>query len=124
MIRLTKLEKPEILVENEEPWTTEYLEYVAGGRTPPEPSRYRHGQIKAAIQLETSEKCAYCESKVLHTYFGDVEHILPKSRLPELVVKWENLTFVCAQCNNRKRDYYDPEHPLIDPYVDNPEEHL
>jgi uncharacterized protein (TIGR02646 family) len=124
MIRLAKHEKPAILAANEEAWTTEYLAHWAGGRTPPEPARYRHPNIKTAIQRETFEKCAYCESKVPHTYFGDVEHILPKSRVPELVVQWDNLTFVCAQCNNKKRDYYDPGDPLVDPYTDDPEEHL
>jgi hypothetical protein len=124
MIRLSKMAKPAVLVDNEAAWTTEYADYLAGTRATPEPSRYRDPAIKATVRLETSDKCAYCESKVTHTYFGDVEHILPKSRKPELVVNWENLTFVCAQCNNKKRDYYDPADPLINPYVDDPDRHL
>lgn len=124
MIRLNKHEKPAVLAANEVAWTAEYQAYVAGGRRPPEPARYRHADIKEAIQRETCDKCAYCESKVPHTYFGDVEHISPKSRVPELVVTWGNLTFVCAQCNNKKRDYYDPDDPLIHPYDDEPAEHL
>ena len=124
MIRLTKQAKPMVLAANEEAWTTEYANYLSEGRTPPEPARYRHPNIKQALQGETFDKCAYCESKVTHTYFGDVEHILPKSRAPELVVRWENLTFVCAQCNNKKRDYYAPADPLIDPYIDDPEDHI
>jgi hypothetical protein len=36
-------------------------------------------------------------------------------------VEWTNLGFVCALCNNTKRDYYEPNEPLVDPYQDEPD---
>jgi hypothetical protein len=53
-----------------------------------------------------------------------VEHILPKSRFPHLVVNWENLTIACQICNTEKGDYYNNEVPLLNPYVDDPADHL
>jgi hypothetical protein len=68
----------------------------------------------------------YCESQVSHVYFGDVEHIRPKAqeKYPELEFDWINLGYCCARCNNEKRDRFDPECPLIDPYSEPPEAHL
>lgn len=85
---------------------------------------YRHHAVKTTIREETCDKCAYCESKVTHTYPGDVEHIVPKSVRPELMLNIYNLTFSCSVCNNKKLDYYDEENPIIDPYTTDPEKHL
>lgn len=85
---------------------------------------YRHHTVKAAIRQETCDKCAYCESKVTHTYPGDVEHIIPKSVRPDLMLDFYNLTFSCSACNNNKRDYYSEDAPIIDPYKDDPESHM
>ena len=124
MIRLNKLPKPAVLVANETTWSADYLIYKATGSPKSAARRYRDGEIKAEVQRETSDKCAYCESKVSHTYPGDVEHILPKSARPDLFVQWENLTYVCFQCNNEKRDYYEPAQPLLNPYQDDPQSHV
>lgn len=126
MRRLTKGTKPQILVDNEVAWTEEYIRRVGGDATVPKAAltRYRDPEIKAAIIEETSGKCAYCESKVEHVYPGDCEHILPKSSRPDLVVEWDNLTYVCAECNRRKLDYYSMAEPLIHPYLDEPTAHL
>jgi hypothetical protein len=126
MIGLRKVEPPAVLVEKGSEWTEEYLAGVESGVWPSEAAktRYRHPEIKTKIRQETADKCAYCEAKVTHVYPGDCEHILPKSRRPELVVDWENLTFVCSECNRRKSDYYEPELPLVNPYSDVPETHL
>lgn len=85
---------------------------------------YRDRTVKAAIRQETCDKCAYCESKVTHTYPGDVEHIIPKSVKSDLMLDFYNLTFSCSTCNNNKLDYYSEEAPIIDPYKDDPENHL
>ena len=127
MIKLVKTEEPDILILNATQWTKEYLESLKNHR--PESSkiksRYNHPTIKEALCKETHDKCAYCESKISHISFGDIEHILPKSKRPELYVNWENLTIACEQCNRTgKRDYYDTEFPLINPYIDEPQEHF
>ncbi|WP_159605004.1 HNH endonuclease [Hydrogenophaga sp. PBL-H3] len=80
--------------------------------------------MKALLRAETSDKCAYCESKVPHVDYGDVEHILPKSVKPELRYDYSNLTYACGICNNKKGEYYDAAMPLLDPYRDQPDEHL
>lgn len=120
MIKLNKTEKPAILINNFNKWTQEYLENQDSTK-----KRYNHPDIKNAVLKETHDKCAYCESKVSHISFGDIEHILPKSKFPELYVEWNNLTFACEKCNRSgKKDYYDEALPLINPYIDNPEDHF
>lgn len=84
------------------------------------PDCYRHEDVKAAIKAETEHKCAYCESKITATYWGDVEHILPKSARRDLALEYDNLTLACAICNNRKGTYYHPDQMLVDPYRNEP----
>lgn len=129
MIRLTKGPKPKILVENAEKWTTDYLNCLNSGQKPSDAiaHRYNHPDIKSSLETETHKKCAYCESKFKHVDFGDIEHILPKKKTacPELYVEWSNLTIACEVCNRiNKKDYYDPEIPLINPYKDNPDDYF
>lgn len=127
MINIKKLEEPEILKKNKKRWTERYLELYNSGKSIPNPLKfkYREKEIKDQIRKETYDKCAYCESKISHVSPGDIEHILPKKYCKELVFEWTNLTLSCEQCNRtRKNDYYDPKDPLINPYTDNPSDHL
>ena len=125
MIRLNKLEEPSILRNNKDDWKKEYLNALAhDGMTDTIRYRHRNPEIKEQIKKETGNKCAYCESKITHTYPGDIEHILPRSVFPDLTVDWENLTLGCGECNRRKSNYYSATEPLINPYIDNPEDHL
>jgi len=87
-------------------------------------SNYKHPAIKLAVKNDSFEKCIYCESKIIHVYFGDVEHIKPKSKFPELKFDWDNLGYVCAQCNNKKSDEWDEQHPFINPYTEDPVDFL
>jgi uncharacterized protein (TIGR02646 family) len=73
---------------------------------------------------DTHDKCAYCESKITHACFGDIEHILPRAHCPPLTFEWTNLTLSCEVCNNAKSDYYEPTEPLLDPYVEDPLVHI
>ena len=127
MIKLSKKEKPQVLVDYAEQWTSEYLDCLKKNEKPSDAvaHRYNHKSIKRALENETYGKCAYCESKIGHIEFGDIEHILPKNKTarPDLYVEWNNLTLACEVCNRvNKKDYYEPEIPLINPYEDNPEE--
>ncbi len=74
--------------------------------------------------MASFDKCMYCESKISHVYYGDVEHIKPKSKFPELEFEWGNLGFVCARCNGLKGDKYDARAPFIDPYEEDPSNHI
>ncbi len=126
MIKLTKAPKPEVLEANEGVWRDQYaaLREDRAGATKAAATRYRHADIKAQLVEETFGKCIYCESKILHVSPGDIEHILPKSKRPDLIVDWSNLGLACQECNRRKTDYYEPVAPLINPYVDDPADHL
>lgn len=125
MIKLEKREEPTVLRDNGDLWRDEYLTAKANrNMTDTIRYRYRHAEIKTTIRQETNEKCAYCESKITHTYPGDVEHILPTSNFPELASSWVNLTLACGECNRRKSNYYSAEQPLINPYQDSPKNHL
>lgn len=117
MISLKKTDEPEILRNNAKNWTEEFLRKTARGERPSEylKSRYAHHEIKTALLIETSNKCAYCESPFRHVTYGDVEHIAPKRANPELRFSWENLTIACDVCNTNKA-----EHEVLDPYDDDP----
>ena len=129
MIKLRKLQKPQVLEDNAEEWTQEYCSCLYSGGKPSRQmlSRYKDNEIKSLLIKETHGKCAYCESKLSHITYGDVEHIFPKNKnaRPDLYVEWSNLTLSCEQCNRSgKRDYYNENLPLINPYVDDPEQHF
>lgn len=128
MISISKIDKPEILEQKDAEWTDELIGKLNNGEDVPKSlkERYRHPQIKEAVIIETKGKCCYCESVVSHVYPGDIEHIKPKSVFPNLTFEWNNLTFVCSKCNNKKRDYYSQNGNvnIINPYIENPLNHL
>ena len=129
MVHLVKNVQPKILADNADKWTKEYLDCIARGVKPSKTlaTAYNKPEIKKALEEETHGKCAYCESKVKHISPGDIEHILPKNKnaRPDLCFVWDNLTFACEDCNSSgKHDYYEPDLPLINPYVDYPENHF
>ncbi len=87
---------------------------------------YKHPDNKKALATASSNKCMYCESDITHIDFGDVEHIKPKDddQFPHLAYEWSNLGLACGKCNNNKSDKYFAIAPFIDPYAENPEDHL
>lgn len=85
---------------------------------------YKFPENKQILMMASFGKCMYCESAVSHTYYWDVEHIKPKSLFPHLEFEWTNLWYVCAKCNNTKRDKYNETTAFIDPYTEDPEEHI
>ncbi len=94
---------------------------LAGGEIPASlRNYYRDPDVKRQIIMETFGKCAYCESKITHVDYGDVEHIIPKSVKPELTLEYQNLTLACRICNVNKGNYHDTNCPLINPYTDDP----
>lgn len=126
MIRLRKQPPPQVMLANAPTWTQELLTLLQSGTDVPNSllRRYAHPDIKAAVTRDSHGKCIYCESKILHITYGDVEHLKPKSTYPELTYEWENLGLVCSKCNNKKRDRYEEHSPPLNPFVDDPNEHL
>ncbi|MBR8188699.1 HNH endonuclease [Burkholderia vietnamiensis] len=122
MIKLTKGDKPEILIERADEWTKALVDKKARGEEPTEgeKGRYRHPQIKEALIRETHGKCAYCESKLQHIAYGDIEHISPKSSDVRLTFDWGNLTLACDVCNTNKGIV----DGIVDPYNSDPSLHF
>ncbi len=87
---------------------------------------YKYRENKQALRQASHDKCMYCESKISHIDYAHVEHIKPKAdnKFPELEFDWDNLGYSCPKCNNAKSDKYDVNTPFIDPYAENPEEHI
>ena len=123
MIKLIKGEEPKILIDNRETWTDELQAAILSqdnDEIRKKTKRYNHTDVKAALKKETSEKCAYCEAKITVVAHGDIEHVSPKSLDPTLTFAWENLTFACQICNQKKST----KNGILDPYSIEPAEHL
>lgn len=121
MRKMTKGIIPDVLNNNKDAWTADY---IADKSNSTKKFRYRHPDIKSALKIETNDKCIYCESKIGHNTPGDVEHKIPSSEDENLHFSWENLTIACTECNRRKSNYYEPETPFLDPYVDDVEDRV
>jgi uncharacterized protein (TIGR02646 family) len=119
LIHLTKRAAPQVLVREAKAWTDELLTAIAEGKklSDARKSRYNSKEIKQALFEETHGKCAYCESKLRHIIYGDIEHIVAKSIDPSRTYDWTNLTVACDVCNTGKAD----QEGLVDPYTDYPE---
>ena len=122
MILLTKGAEPNVLVQNGTSWTAELLQLISSGEVVPERiwSRYKHPEIKMAVQRDSKEKCIYCESAVLHVSHGDIEHMRPKKKFPALTYVWTNLGLACTKCNGAKSDQFPDATPPVNPYSEDP----
>jgi uncharacterized protein (TIGR02646 family) len=85
---------------------------------------YGDPEVKSTLRIAQHDKCGFCEAKVTHVAFGDVEHFRPKAAfraLPGddltkpgyywLAYDWTNLLFACEQCNRRHKGNL---FPLVD----------
>lgn len=126
MIQLQKSEEPEVLAQNSADWTNVVVQKLANGEQPTktEKGRYNQPEIKEALVAETYGKCAYCESKLRHVSYGDIEHVIPKSTDPTRWFSWPNLTLACDVCNTKKSDAPIDHDTFIDPYAVDPEVHF
>jgi uncharacterized protein (TIGR02646 family) len=85
-----------------------------------ERSIYAADEVKNALRSAQHDKCAFCESKITHISYGDVEHYRPKAGYKQrdaealrqpgyywLAYEWANLFFCCQLCNQRfKRNLF------------------
>jgi uncharacterized protein (TIGR02646 family) len=75
---------------------------------------YGHDTVKEALTQAQYGKCAFCEAKIDHISYGDVEHFRPKAgyrQYPDdslgrpgyywLAYEWSNLYLSCQLCNQR-----------------------
>lgn len=89
------------------------------------PDIYGHKTVKQALKDAQYDKCCFCESKVTHIAYGDVEHFRPKAAVRQktkdplgrpgyywLAYEWSNLLFSCQLCNQRyKENLFPLKHP-------------
>jgi uncharacterized protein (TIGR02646 family) len=86
---------------------------------------YGHKTVKQALIKAQHDKCCFCESKITHISYGDVEHFRPKAAVRQkskdplerpgyywLAYEWSNLFLSCQLCNQR---YKENLFPLKDP---------
>lgn len=129
MIAVTRSGKPEILKNREQSWLNALNKAVTEEQKKQAANKYRHPQVKQALDTMFHGKCAYCESKIKHVSYPHIEHYRPKSKYPHLTFEWTNLLLGCGICNSAefKGDNF-PEAeeggPYIDPCVDDPDEHF
>lgn len=83
---------------------------------------YKNPENKEELKKSTHWKCMYCESKMLHISYSDVEHIKPKSLYPNLEFDWNNLWIACDICNRKYKA--DQDEDLINPYDVDPSNHI
>jgi len=86
---------------------------------------YGHSSVKEALIAAQHGKCCFCEAKITHISYGDVEHFRPKAGYRQhprdplgrpgyywLAYAWSNLYLCCQLCNQRfKKNTF----PLADP---------
>jgi uncharacterized protein (TIGR02646 family) len=119
MIRIHKPgEPPAVLRDEGRAHTLALCRRLEDGQSRLELDKTIYGapSVKQALLLAQHDKCCFCESKVSHVSFGDVEHFRPKAACrssadaPErkpgyywLAYEWSNLYFACEQCNRRHK---------------------
>jgi len=120
---------------------------------PPELTIARHSEVREALVELFQAKCAYCETPMTEAAPYDVEHHRPKARAMGLdgqvseehyywlADEWTNLLLICADCSRSKGTRFPVQGTraepmsfgtallaeqalLLDPTVDDPEEHL
>lgn len=78
--------------------------------------------LKNALLNISHEKCSYCECRLnIESNDATIDHIIPKSADGDRVLEWENLIISCLRCNRQKNAF---EERIINPCIDNPQEHL
>lgn len=117
MIRIHKPgSAPRILAERGAELTAELCRKAdAGERLDFEREVYGAAEVKQALRIAQHDKCCFCEAKLGHTQFGDVEHFRPKAgsrQRPDdrpmagyywLAYAWANLYLSCEVCNRRHK---------------------
>ncbi|MBS0861927.1 hypothetical protein [Providencia rettgeri] len=88
-------------------------------------SVWNNKNIKNSLLESSHNKCAYCECDVSEeSKYMEVEHFKCKSIYPNDVVLWSNLLPSCKRCNGVKSNHDVCLNPIINPYIDEPNQHL
>ena len=124
MIRINKPPRAPAILRNRGKDTTNFNcvefgdaanDFLSGSKTFKfDSSIYGAKSVKKALIKAQHGKCCFCEAKVTHVAYGDVEHFRPKAGYRQkkedplgrpgyywLAYEWANLFFSCQLCNQR-----------------------
>ncbi|MDA5534583.1 hypothetical protein HB976_05975 [Yersinia mollaretii] len=119
MIKLKRRNKPEYLTDDKQKELTKTFK-ENGGKTV-----WKNEEIGKSLLESSSYKCAYCECTLQQEdSYMQVEHFKDKDTYPDDVVNWDNLLPSCARCNRKKWTLDVVKEPIINPYNDDPRNHL
>lgn len=118
MIKLERENKPDFL-------TNEKILELTDNFKSTKSSVWNIDHIKEPLLRSSHGKCAYCECPLTsESNYMEVEHFEDKKHNPDKVVAWENLLPSCKKCNGSKGTHNVIDEPIINPYVDDPKDHL
>ena len=129
MIKITKGQSPQVLIDYHVQWTTALNDAIStygGYSNIPKQQRetilshYRHRDIVNALAASSHSKCAFCECMPQQGGYIEIDHFLPKSLYPDLTFEWNNLLPICKNCNVAKSDHDTRLLPIIDPSQKDP----
>ncbi len=118
MRHITRLPKPDILVEKEQEWLTKFL---TSGKNRPDNNKYGHDEILDALKQSSHHKCFYCET-LLKGISKEIDHYIEVSIDKTKAFEWENLYLACENCNNKKNNNQISVDDVLNPCVDTNEE--
>lgn len=118
MIKLTRLYTPIKLTSNFVKNKTD--EYKRTGK-----SVWNIDWLKESLMGLSHGKCAYCECDLTKgSNYMEVEHFEDKYHNADKVMEWDNLLPSCKHCNVHKSGHDVIAEPIVNPFVDNPQDHL
>lgn len=118
MIKLDRPAKPSELTDDLIESLT--IEFKTTGK-----SVWSQNFIKMPLMNMSSNKCAFCESKIdEESKYIEVEHFHHKDLYKDEVVQWDNLLPSCKKCNSTKGGHDTKKEPIINPCIEDPKEHL
>lgn len=118
MIKLDRESKPDYLSDEK---VIELTDSFKSTKSPV----WNNDNIKTPLLKSSHGKCAYCECPLTsESNYMEVEHFEDKKHNPDKVVIWENLLPSCKKCNGSKSTHNVIVEPIINPYIDDPKDHL
>ena len=105
MIKIERLQSPEILTEN---FAEKTLAFVANPNQKVYDCRTKlYKRIKESLMLMTQAHCTFCDGFPIANTGDAIEHFRPSSVHHDLSYVWENLYYICPKCNSAKGNRFD-----------------
>lgn len=80
--------------------------------------------IRQPLLQASHNKCAYCETEFIAGQPMEIDHFNPKQVAPDKAMDWENFLPSCRRCNGTKSAHNVLVEPIINPFINDPREHL